>query len=332
MNLDNNVFYGDDIRWFIGRVVNTSSDPETRGRVQVRIYGIHSESRTDVDDVDLPWAECLVPTTEGGVSGIGRMPQIKPSALVFGIFLDGKSSQSPLVLGSIVQNETPSVVQQQAAAQRGQGREYSASARGSNGTRVSTNARNSLGNNPDRDAKRLAAMTYFVDNGVPAIGAAGIVGNLEAESGFSTTEISKIYDSQGNRTSERSQGIAQWNPAVGRLQNLKGWAAQENKDWQDFFVQCEFVLYEMGIPNGSKTSYNGHGYYFDVGQKVMGASRFEGGVGDDNATWAVIDKYENPSNKQGKLPDREKNARLAYDQYQTTRATAQPDTDKTGPY
>jgi len=332
MNYDNSGFYGDHLRWFIGRAVNVSSDPETRGRVQVRIYGIHSDNKIDIGDDDLPWAECLVPTTEGGVSGIGRMPQIKPSALVFGIFLDGKLSQSPLILGSIIQNEFASTTQQQAAGQRGQGREYSRSSRGVNGTKTTNNARNALGSNPSRDSKRLAAMTYFTDNGVPAIGAAGIVGNLEAESGFDTTVISDIRDAAGNRTSERSQGIAQWNPAVGRLQNLQNWASQNNKDWTDFFVQCEFVLYELGIPNGSKTSFNQNGYYFDAGQTIMSATSFEGGRGDSNSTWVFIDKFENPAEKMSKLPARENNARLAYDQYQTTRVTAQPTKPNSGPF
>lgn len=328
MNFNEEGFYGDHMRWFIARVVNSSADPETRGRVQIRIYGIHSDNKTDIDDLDLPWAECLLPTTEGGVSGIGRMPQIKPSALVFGIFLDGKKSQSPLVLGSIVQNEIPSLTQQISAAARGQAREYSMSNRGSNGTKTTSSARNALGQNPDRDASRLAAMTYFTDNGVPARGAAGIVGNLEAESGFDTTVVSDIRDASGNRTSERSQGIAQWNPAVGRLQNLQNWAASEGKNWEDFFVQCEFVLYELGIPNGTKNSYNGFGYYFSAGQKIMKATRFEGGSGSDNSTWVFMDEFENPAKKQEKLPGRETNARIAYDQFLTARTTAQP---KTGP-
>jgi len=102
------VFYGDTTRWFLGTVANAkTNDPHKQGRVQVRIYGIHSENEEDIPDFDLPWAQCLIPSTEGGTNGIGKMAKIAEGAQVFGIFLDGKTSQVPLVLGSIHKIEIP---------------------------------------------------------------------------------------------------------------------------------------------------------------------------------------------------------------------------------
>lgn len=89
-------FYGDQTRWFLGRVVDIY-DPLYLGRIRVNIFGVHEE----IKDVDLPWAQTVVPITQGGTQGYGNNIGIQEGAQVFGVFLDGPSSQMPLVLGSI---------------------------------------------------------------------------------------------------------------------------------------------------------------------------------------------------------------------------------------
>lgn len=99
-------FYGDDTRFFVG-VVEDNDDPLEIGRVRVRCFGVHSPYLNDIQIEDLPWASVLLPATEGGTSGIGRSPNgLLPGTYVFGMFLDGKTSQSPLVFGSIPKVET----------------------------------------------------------------------------------------------------------------------------------------------------------------------------------------------------------------------------------
>lgn len=93
-------FYGDQTRWFIGRVVSLS-DPLQLGRIKVRIFGVHSENTIDIPDADLPWAQIVAPITEGGTSGLGNNLGIQIGSNVFGIFLDGMHSQLPLVVGSL---------------------------------------------------------------------------------------------------------------------------------------------------------------------------------------------------------------------------------------
>ncbi len=93
-------FYGDQTRWFVARVVDWEDD--YKGRVKIRVLGLHSES---INDEDLPWAKCVLPTTEGGTSGIGKIPQVLNGAFVFGMFLDGKDSQLPLIFGSLPKYE-----------------------------------------------------------------------------------------------------------------------------------------------------------------------------------------------------------------------------------
>jgi hypothetical protein len=100
-------FYGDTMRWFIGVVEETGSDKPKLGRVKVRIHGVHGDA-SEVSTADLPHAQVLVPTTEEGVSGFGANPNLMVGAQVFGMFLDGSTSQLPLVLGSIPKVEVPS--------------------------------------------------------------------------------------------------------------------------------------------------------------------------------------------------------------------------------
>jgi hypothetical protein len=94
-------YYGDQTRWFLGTVVNNSDDPLQIGRVRVKIFGIHDE----IEDKDLPWAQIVVPTIAGVHSyeenAVGQYLGLLVGTHVFGIFLDGKDSQLPLVLGSL---------------------------------------------------------------------------------------------------------------------------------------------------------------------------------------------------------------------------------------
>lgn len=97
-------FYGDNNRWFLGNVVSID-DPQQLGRIRVRIHGVHSDNKQDIPDDKLPWAQPVVPITEGGTNGLGNNLGIQVGAMVFGIFLDGKDSQLPLVLGSLPKYE-----------------------------------------------------------------------------------------------------------------------------------------------------------------------------------------------------------------------------------
>lgn len=104
-------YYGDAPRWFIGEVIDNTPPEGLEGRVRVRIFGVHSPSTRDIPQKDLPWAQVMVPSTEGGVSGIGMNSKIESGATCFGIFMDGAASQIPLVLGTIPKIERPSGVQ-----------------------------------------------------------------------------------------------------------------------------------------------------------------------------------------------------------------------------
>lgn len=90
-------YYGDQTRWFLGIVVNVDDDPLKLGRAQVRAFGVYDQ----IEDADLPWAQVVVPITQGIHEGKGQNLGLLVGTQVFGIFLDGQNSQLPMVIGSI---------------------------------------------------------------------------------------------------------------------------------------------------------------------------------------------------------------------------------------
>ena len=93
-------FYGDQTRWFLGEVVNVKDDPLKLGRVRVRVHGVHDDI-DNIKDADLPWAQIVVPVTQGVHDGKGQYLGILKGTQVFGVFLDGQNSQLPMVIGTV---------------------------------------------------------------------------------------------------------------------------------------------------------------------------------------------------------------------------------------
>jgi hypothetical protein len=250
------MFYGDNVRWFVG-VITGDRDPDERGRFQVRIHGIHGP---DVANSDLPWAETILPSTEGGTSGIGKIPQMLKSAMVFGIFMDGTASQHPVILGSMSQNHKPSNAQLRAAAVNGNIDMTDPENRGPGGLVITENQRKLYKDgSANTDERTLIAMDYLVNAGLPEVSAAGVVGNLLAESGLDPNIQSNVRSTKRtstfrsnipttvsvDQTKEPSFGIAQWNSNVGRWQLVEKYAAKKNKSSTDLFLQLEYLVYSM---------------------------------------------------------------------------------------
>jgi hypothetical protein len=268
-------FYGDTLRFFIG-VVEGNSDPLRLGRVRVRVHGLHTSAQSEISTGDLPWAQTLVPTTEGGTSGIGRSSQLQPGAMVFGIFLDGKASQLPLVMGSIPRIEIPSSIQ---IASDGSDQRYAPSifpnsappGVGSTGARNRVHPMNtsefisSVGNtNPER------AFNFFVAYGFTPFQAAGVVGNLMQESG---PTLNTSAEAAGT---EQSYGIAQWNRATPRYDELVEFSSDLGLPWTDLDAQLQFIIFEL-----EKYSY-------------LGLSQLRASTTIEEAVVAFETKYERP--------------------------------------
>lgn len=317
-----NDFYGDkNPRWFIGRAVN-NRDPAMQGRIQIQIDGIHSPSQADIGPDQLPWAITMNPTTEGGTSGIGRFARIQPGALVYGVFLDGVTSQVPMVMGVLNQYENPTPSQPGLDEVGHNGTVVSAETRqalnSGAGAAVNTNTGGSVtsfatsaptvstSNAASLNAKRWACMNFFVrDNGFTLNQAAGIVGNLQQESSLDSGIVNSIGAS----------GLAQW--LGSRKQQLFNFASLKGRPWQDFDLQLEFIIHELRgtpLPNSSADR--------DGASKERGAyghllrtTKFLGGNDNLSSTYIFCVRYERPGIHERHIPRREEYAQAAYDVY-----------------
>ena len=238
--------YGEDFYWFLGKVIS-DADPETLGRVQVRIFGIHSEDQDKLPDAHLPWAQCLIPSTEGGVSGIGQHSKILPGALVFGFFMDGRSSQIPFVLGSIHHKELP----------------IPGSANFNQGT-ISSIIEDTINEDPDAFDPRknpVPAQTsvnidknliggtnaekifnFFTSKGLTPAQASGFIGNFYAESSL------KPDARNPNDKGKVSEGLAQWRGD--RRDNLIAYSNEKNLDYKSLTAQLNFTMHELRTTEG----------------------------------------------------------------------------------
>lgn len=89
---------GSSFSWWIGKVVNVK-DPDQSGRVQVRVFGRHDDTKNIPDD-DLPWAMPLQPVTSAAIGKVGTSPLglLKDSKVV-GFWADS-DQQYPVIMGS----------------------------------------------------------------------------------------------------------------------------------------------------------------------------------------------------------------------------------------
>jgi hypothetical protein len=277
-------FYGDDLRWWTGIVIDTA-DPYRVGRVKVRIYGVHNEDKNEVPDAALPWASVTIPSTEGGVSGIGRQMRLLPGALVIGIFLDGKNSQQPCVVGSIPRIERS---------------QPSTSSQAMSDTTVPT----TIGTPQPRpwtasdvalvgNSNTQRAYNFLISLGTfTPITASAVIGNFLKESGMEPDIVSGV-------TNESSYGIAQWNPDAGRLQQLEDFAAERNLLISDLGTQLQFFVHDFSVLSPAFFRYN----------------EFLAMTNVNRATDFFCDNYERPNSAAADKPTRRAYARQTLETY-----------------
>ena len=92
-----NILGQDGFNWWIG-VVEDIQDPNKVGRSRVRIFGLHTENLNLIPTEDLPWAQTMYSVTGGGSK---TSSYFKEGSYVCGFFMDGASSQVPVIMGSI---------------------------------------------------------------------------------------------------------------------------------------------------------------------------------------------------------------------------------------
>lgn len=234
-------FYGDNTRWFIATVIDASPPYGYEGRVKIRVHGLHTPSTRLIPQADLPWAQCLTPTTEGGISGIGRMPQLQPNALVFGFFVDGMNSQTPVVFGSLPHIEFPTTVQKgQKKEDVGQDNKPEtvwenlvAAVKPKDIDIDNTNSGNI--STLVKQQREKTAVKFFLNLGYSIKQSIGITAGLSYSSGMRT----------GVNT--QSKGLANFN--ITRYAELQKFSPK----FENFLTQLSFIAYEL---NGSQSNAN----------------------------------------------------------------------------
>ena len=248
-------YYGDTTRWFIATVVSSTPPTGYEGRVKIRIHGLHSAATEDIPEYALPWAQCVVPTTEGGVSGIGKMPKILPSALVFGMFMDGANSQVPIVLGSLPTIERPSPVQLQSVKDTEVRKKalLASKLKEIRDTDPINNQQTGVNFIETKKERKEYTFQYFLNAGYTYNQSRGITENL-----------SKLQFISGFRGSDKLSGafgLAEWKAQ--RFINLKSFSSL----YKNFSTQLDFIQWEL---NGTFRSAN---------IRLLNTDKFGGGDG-----------------------------------------------------
>ena len=81
-------------------IVENIHDPLKQGRVQVRVFGVHTHNKQDIPTESLPWSLVLAPSTSPGISGLGQSSFFVQGSWVVGTFTDD-DYQNFLVFGSL---------------------------------------------------------------------------------------------------------------------------------------------------------------------------------------------------------------------------------------
>jgi len=96
--------------WWHG-VVEDTADPLCIGRCKVRIFGFHTDDKSELPTQALPWSYPMQPITSAAVSGIGQSPTgLLVGSHVFGFFRDGDEAQDGIIIGSFAGIPTESAV------------------------------------------------------------------------------------------------------------------------------------------------------------------------------------------------------------------------------
>jgi hypothetical protein len=198
----NTEYYGDDTRWFVATVIDGSPPRGLEGRVKVRIHGIHSHSTQDIPQKDLPWAQVMMPGDTYGVSGLGTQCHVQAGAMVFGLFLDGKNSQLPFVLGTMPRVEYPTTTQAEKRADPS-----------TNAFSYDFNQSNAETIDPQNETSSVSNVVgFFIDNGLNAKQATAMVAILSAISGLDPSALGGIGGWSGNRYRRFASYIARLSP------------------------------------------------------------------------------------------------------------------------
>lgn len=222
--------------WWFG-VVEDRNDPLRLGRCRIRILGYHTDDKEELATDDLPWAIPVMPSNSASTSGVGWSPTgaVEGSWCV-GFFADGEDGQHPMYFGTV--GAIPGGLAGTGCGDGSGGSGQPGDSATSDGSEISPDAVRNL---TPAEATQVAqnAVRFFMGKGWTKAQAAGIVGNLQVESGnFDPNVVS------GRRKGDsgRAVGVAQWHPdRQGNFQRKFG----KSIIGSSLNEQLEFIHHEM---------------------------------------------------------------------------------------
>ena len=225
-----------DAIWFVGKVIS-NTDPLKMGRVQIRVMGMHSEDLSMIPTADLPWAQVL--TTDGGTSGIGSFVPYQPGAFVVGIFLDGRSAQIPLVIGSTptIQEPTPTQRTDPKAPNYPDRIQRAADITRSSAPVDGTASEGEINSNITGSTNAEKIFNFFTANGFTPEQTCGFIGNFSIESNLDPSKPNP------NDKGKKAFGLAQWR--ADRLEGLEYYANEIGRRKDDLETQLQWTIQEL---------------------------------------------------------------------------------------
>tara|TARA_B100000902_G_scaffold151119_1_gene147648 strand:- start:11124 stop:12023 length:900 start_codon:yes stop_codon:yes gene_type:complete len=259
-----------DSIFFVGKVIS-NTDPLRLGRVQIRVMGIHTDNLSDIPTADLPWAQVL--TTDGGSSGVGQFIPYQPGAFVVGVFLDGRSAQIPMIIGSTptIQEPTPTQRTDPKAPAYPDAIQRKASLTEANspvdGTAIDQNITSDVSGSTNSEK----IFNFFTANGYTPEQTCGFIGNFSIESNLNPSALNP------NDKGKPAFGLAQWRGD--RLEGLEYYSREIGRDKSDLEAQLQWTIHELR--NKEKSA----------GAKIRNARTVT------EATFVICRFYERPSFK-----------------------------------
>lgn len=260
----------DNTSWFLGYVEDNT---DRNGRVRVRALGFHPPAKDNlVLTEDLPWAHV--------VRNSKFVAPLDNGDMVVGFFADGRDAQFPIVIGTI------------------NSAKYSLPTSSGSSTTPFMPSESGPGYGGTERAKY--AYQYLIDHGYTPAQAAGMVGNLQVESG---PNLDNLYNP--NDKGLPSYGIAQWRGS--RAEAFRGaYGVYPNEATLD--QQLEFMIRELDTTHASanqailnSTTPQEAAYAFDRKYEVSDGSTINQRVANANELMSSFVgsannfvQYENP--------------------------------------
>lgn len=225
-----------DAMWFVGKVI-TNTDPLKLGRVQIRVMGVHTDNLDMIPTADLPWAQVI--SGDGGTSGVGSFASYQPGAFVIGVFLDGRSAQVPLVIGSIptIQEPTPTQKTDPKAPFYPDRIQRIANPTQSSVPVDGTTDEANINSNVVGSTNSEKVFNFFTANGFTPEQTCGFIGNFSIESNLEPSALNP------NDKGKPAFGLAQWRGD--RLDGLEYYAKQKGSTKENLEAQLQWAIHEL---------------------------------------------------------------------------------------